>query len=109
MDYIELAAKCRNPVVRNALLANAVTGGSGGLSRRLVNIEIKTASRDAEAARRNHARICAEIRARGAEGDPKYVNPMIAEYAAISEAERRESEARQVANALRAFHDMLEG
>jgi hypothetical protein len=100
-DLMEFAAKCRNPVVRNALLAVAATGQDEELADRLARVEIKTASRDAKTARAEHARICDDIHARGAKGNPKYADPMIAEYVAISDADSRAHAARVVRNALR--------
>ena len=100
-DIMAIAAKCRNPVVRNALLAVAATGRGDELADRLARVEIKTASRDAKTARAEHGRICDDIHARDAKGNPKYTDPMIAEYVAISDADSRAHAAWVVRNVIR--------
>ena len=102
-DLLELAAKCRNPIVRNAILANAATGRGEELAERLARVEIRSAKRDAEAARAEHARIFAEAVAQGevGKGNRRFVDPMIAELSAISDADARATRARRVVEALR--------
>ena len=40
-DLLELAAKCRNPIVRNAILANAVLADDGTRATRLVDRQLR--------------------------------------------------------------------
>ena len=104
-DLVELAAKCRNPIVRNALLAVAATGQGDELADRLARAEIRDAAAVGRETRLAQERIFREAQAAGARhrGDPRFVNQAIAEYTVMADADYREANARKARKALRAM------
>lgn len=102
-DILKIAAKCRNPLLRNALLVVAATGRGWELAERLARAEIRKARRTARAARAAFNQIADAADAAGArgKGDPRFVDPMTAELSVMSEAAIREANARAAIRALR--------
>lgn len=104
-ELLELAAKCRNPVMRNALLAVAASGRGEELADRLARAEIREAAAVGRETRLAQERIFRAADAAGARGrgDPRFVNPTLAEYAVMADADFREADARKARKALRAM------
>ena len=102
VDLIELAAKCRNPVVRNALMA-AASGRERDVAaaRRLAFVAARDAGRDANATRAEHERFVRAALAAGLRGDPDAIDASLDMMEGIMDADARLEEARNALRALR--------
>ena len=101
-DLVELAAKCRNPVVRNALVAAAITGETR-TAERLASTEARHVSEEWSEASAAHERISDEIERRGLVGERNAVKAALVEYLEIADADKRLFTLERAQNALRAL------
>ena len=87
-DLVELAAKCRNPVVRNALLAAA--GGNGlDAARKTLTKEQRCVTAERQEAATAHELISDEIERRGLFGERNAMKGALIEYLGIVDADKR--------------------
>lgn len=93
-QLLELAQRCRNPVVRAALAAAAAGAGTEATAARRLAVEKRRASADEREARTRHGHIFDEaLRTGWRPGDPAVVNSMVAELKEIQDAVERLADA----------------
>ena len=101
-DLIGLAAKCRNPVVRNALIAAAITGETR-TAKRLASAEARHVSEEWNEASAAHERVSDEIERRGLVGERNAIRAALVEYLEIADADKRLFALERAQNTLRAL------
>ena len=100
---IAAAAKVKNQVVRNVLLATVTAGRSTELAERLARAEIRSASTTSQAARAEQKRFCLDAIAAGRTGD----GIALATAVTLTETADRADESAEAAK--EALHALREG
>ena len=103
-QLLELAQRCRNPVVRAALAAAAAGAGTEATAARRLAVEKRRARADEREAKKRQGVIFEEAWNAGRRpGDPAVVNSMVAELKEILDALERLADAECALDALRAL------